>query len=221
MVRLGRLRIIDGLDALECLAEIALRDLDIVISLQIEPKLRRRAERLGETQRGVGRNTGLLIGDPLNSRARQAADLGKSAGRHFERNEELFPQNLAGMHGFELPGHCNRPLVVVHDLDFRRPFRCPDKTEPELVIDADRVLPLPVARKRLKPVARWGPQVAEIDCGIEIAQFPARRLDQVGWKALRTFAVEDSFSRLAPEASDHEQYVSFRDTNVKLQCINQ
>jgi hypothetical protein len=25
---------------------------------------------------------------------------------HFHRNEELLPQNLAGMHGFELLGHC-------------------------------------------------------------------------------------------------------------------
>src|SRR5688572_20041239 len=37
--RLGRLRIVYGLDAIENLPEIALRDLNVVVVLQIEPKL--------------------------------------------------------------------------------------------------------------------------------------------------------------------------------------
>jgi len=49
--QLGRLRLVYGLDAIEKLAEIALRDLNVIVVLQIEPKLYRRAERLGEPQR--------------------------------------------------------------------------------------------------------------------------------------------------------------------------
>src|SRR5271169_5569534 len=49
--RLGRLRPVYGLDAIENLAEIALRDLNVIVVLQIEPKLCRCAERLGEPKR--------------------------------------------------------------------------------------------------------------------------------------------------------------------------
>jgi hypothetical protein len=210
--RLGGFRLVYGLDAVENLAEIALRDLNIIVGLQIQPKLRRCAERLGEPKRGISRNAGLLAGDPLDSRPRQAADLGKSACRHFERNEKLLPQNLAGMHGLQLLGHRTVLLVVVHDLDLRRAFRGPNKAYPELIVDADRVLPLAIARERLKAVARRRPQIAEIARGVEVAQFPARHLDQIGRKALRTFAVEDGFGGLVPEAPDHRQCVSFNDT---------
>ena len=48
---LRRLRLVYRFDAIENLAEIALGDLNIIVGLQIEPKLRRRAERLGEPKR--------------------------------------------------------------------------------------------------------------------------------------------------------------------------
>src|SRR5215469_15236744 len=54
--RLGRPRLVYSLDAVENLAQIALSDLNIVVGLQIQPKLRRRAKRLGEPKRGIGRN---------------------------------------------------------------------------------------------------------------------------------------------------------------------
>src|SRR5438132_7222291 len=97
--RLGRLRLVYGLDAIENLAEAAFRDLNVIVVLQIEPKLWRCAERLSEPERRIGGNAALFAGDPLHSRARQAAGLGKSARRDFERNQEFLAQNLAGMHG--------------------------------------------------------------------------------------------------------------------------
>jgi hypothetical protein len=42
------------------------------------------------------------------------------------------------------------------------------------------VLPLAIARQRLKTIAWRRPQVAEIDRGVEVAQFPARYVDQIG-----------------------------------------
>src|ERR1700686_5555071 len=87
--QLGRLRLVYGLDSIEKLAEIALRDLNIIIVLQIEPKLCRRAERLGEPQRSIGGNAGLSARDPLDPCARQAAGLSKSARGYFQRNQEL------------------------------------------------------------------------------------------------------------------------------------
>jgi hypothetical protein len=88
-----------------------------------------------------------------------------------------------------------------------------------LVVDPDRALPLAVARQYLETVAWRRPQVAEIARGVEVAQFPARHLDQIGRKALRTFAVEDGFGGLSPEAPDHRQCVSFNDTDVKVRVL--
>ena len=88
---LGHLRLVHGLDAVENLAEIALRDLNIVVGLQVQPKLRRCTKRLGEPKCGIGGNAGLLACNPLDSSPRQTADLGKSACRHLERKEELLP----------------------------------------------------------------------------------------------------------------------------------
>src|SRR5258708_33111319 len=112
--RSRRLRLIDGLDAIKNLAEIALCDLNVIVVLQIEPKLCGCAERLGEPKRRIGADASLFAGDPLDPSARQAAGLGKSARRHLQRNQELLPQNLAGMHRLEVLGHLPVPLLP-HD----------------------------------------------------------------------------------------------------------
>jgi hypothetical protein len=106
--------------------------------------------------------------------------------------------------------------VVVHDLDVRRAFRRPNKAHPELVVDPDRVLSLAIARQCLKAVAWRRPEVAEIDRGVEVAQLPARHLDQIGRKALWTFAIENRLGALIPEASDHTLCVSLNDTHVNV-----
>ena len=80
--------------------------------------------------------------------------------------------------------------MVVYDFDFRRAFRRPNEADPKLVVDPDRMSPLPIARQRFKAIAWRRPQIAEIARGVEVAQFPSRRLDQSGRKALRMFAVE-------------------------------
>src|SRR6266478_2441658 len=71
----------------------------------------------------------------------------------------LFEHDLFGKPVPTFPDHA---LVVVHDLDFRRAFRRPDKAHAELVVDPDRVLPFAVARQRLKTVAWRRPQIAKI-----------------------------------------------------------
>jgi hypothetical protein len=57
----------DRFDSIEDLDEIALGDL--VVVLQIEPKLCARAKRHGEPKRSIGANAGLFAGDPLYSRS--------------------------------------------------------------------------------------------------------------------------------------------------------
>jgi hypothetical protein len=73
----------------------------------------------------------------------------------------------------------------------------------ELVVDPDRVLSPAIARQRFKAVTRGRRQVGKRVCGVEITQFTARYLDEIGWKALWRVAVEDGFSGLAAETSNH------------------
>src|SRR5580704_9996562 len=110
-------------------------------------------------------------------------------------------------------------LMVVHNLDLRRAFRRPDKAQPELVVDPDRVSSLAIACQSLETVAWRRPQVAEIARSVEVAQFPACHLDQIGRKALRTLAVEDSLGGLVPKAPDHRRCVSFSDTDVNVRPL--
>jgi hypothetical protein len=76
---LGRLRLVYGLDAIENLAQTTFRDLNIIVDLQIEPKLSRCAKRLAESKRSIGRNASLLAGNPFDPSPRQAANFGESA----------------------------------------------------------------------------------------------------------------------------------------------
>jgi hypothetical protein len=103
-------------DAIENLAEIALRDLNIIVVLQVEPKLCGCAECLGKRKRSVVR------GKP-QALARAPADI-------------LSPSAVQTKHTWRLV------LIVI---EF-----------------------------------------------VEVAQFSARHLDQIGRKALRTFAIEDA-----------------------------
>jgi hypothetical protein len=111
--------------------------------------------------------------------------------------------------------------MVVDDFDFRWAFRRPNKADSELVVDPDRVSPLPVTRQPFKSIAGRRPQVAQIACGVEVPQFPTRWLDESGGKALRTLAVEDCLGGLIPEAPDHILWVSLNDTAVKPARIDQ
>src|SRR5580698_3978561 len=53
-------------------------------------------------------------------------------------------------------------LVVVDDLDVKRVAILEEKTHAPLVVDANAVLPLPVALERFEPVVRRDAQVVEI-----------------------------------------------------------
>src|SRR6266478_4475873 len=78
----GRLRLVYGLDAIENLGKIALRNLNIIVILQIEPKLCRCADCLGEPKRGIGGNASLFAGVPFVPRGREAGSRVHSTRRH-------------------------------------------------------------------------------------------------------------------------------------------
>jgi len=59
--------------------------------------------------------------------------------------------------------------MVVRDLDPCRPFPRPYKTNPELIVDPDRVLTGAVTLQGLEPVAWRCPEVAQFRRGVQIA----------------------------------------------------
>jgi hypothetical protein len=81
----------------ELLADRLLRRFDVVTVLQVEPELRRGAERLAQAQGGIGRDADRLGGDALDPRARHTHRFRQRAGRQAERNEKFLTQDFAGM----------------------------------------------------------------------------------------------------------------------------
>ena len=69
--------------------------------LQVEPQLRRGAERLAQAQRSVGGDAGFLLGDALNARARHVHLPGQRAGGQLKRHQEFLAQNFSGVHGWK------------------------------------------------------------------------------------------------------------------------
>ncbi len=132
-------RLIDGLDAIEGSAEFALGDLYVIVVLQIEPQLRRGAERLAKAKRRIGGDASMFASNPLDPRAGQAAHLGERARRHLQRNEEFLCSTSPGCMGLSFLAMSNNPLMVFHDLDLGRAFLRPNKANAELAVDPDRM----------------------------------------------------------------------------------
>lgn len=93
------------LNFLELSSDPALRDLQIVVILQIEPQLRRGTKGLAQAKGRVGGNAYVLGCNALNARTRQVHLAGERAGRQLERNKKLLAENFSGMHGAQLPCH--------------------------------------------------------------------------------------------------------------------
>ena len=80
-------------------------DLQIVVVLQIEPELRRRAEGLAQAKGRVGGDTDILGRNALDARARQVHLAGERASRQLERDKKLLAENFSGVHGGQLLCH--------------------------------------------------------------------------------------------------------------------
>src|SRR5690606_14016114 len=91
--------------------------------------------------------------------------------------------------------------VIVHDLDIRRTLFGPGETQPELIVDADAVLVLAIAPKRLQAIAGRNRQVVQVHGRIEIRQLAARNGLNVP-EAHHTPAREQRLRILAAEAPD-------------------
>ena len=69
------------------------------------------------------------------------------------------------------PGATRTISVVVNDFNVFWPGFCPDKAEPELVVDADALLAMAVSPERLQAVAWWDLQIVEAARSFEDGEF--------------------------------------------------
>ena len=61
--------------------------------------------------------------------------------------------------------------VVIDDFGFERVTVAPDKTNPELIVDADAVLASPVAAQRFEPISRWNSQIVQSGGAVQDGEF--------------------------------------------------
>src|SRR6202049_25613 len=89
----------------------------------------------------------------------------------------------------------------------------PPEHDPPLIVDADRVLTRQIALKSFEAVAGRRVQGLKKSGCIHHNQFSASYLGEICRKTLRDHtALKNRLGKFSLEASDHEPYVSHRDT---------
>src|SRR5580658_8882236 len=81
--------------------------------------------------------------------------------------------------------------MVVADFDILGAFVGPAEADPPLLVDPDRVLALPIARERLKPVSRRDSQVFQANRRVEKTKLSQGGVLYLGRKPSRSFAAPD------------------------------
>jgi len=153
-------------------SSFALGSAQVVRSLQIQPELRRIPEVARKPQRGVCGYTPLLVNNVIHARRGDTNSLGQRVRGHTKRHEKFFPQDFTRVNWtHSIPGHAGSFSRVVEDFDVPRPVISPTETDSPLIIDADTVLPSPVAATFLQPVTRRHAQVVQVRRTVEHLRF--------------------------------------------------
>lgn len=92
--------------------------------------------------------------------------------------------------------------MVVHHLDLLRVAVLPDEADPILVVDPNAVLPLPIAGKSLKVIARERAEVVEALGGVQLRQLPLRNPGN-GSEPPRRVSLKQGLGVSVPEGPDH------------------
>jgi hypothetical protein len=93
-------------------------------------------------------------------------------------------------------------LMVVRDLDPECIAITPHKTYPPLIVNADAVLPFPIAYQGLETVPGWGGQIAQIRCCVQLPKLPeCDSFDRP--KTLHGFAIVKPLGILRAKGLDH------------------
>jgi hypothetical protein len=110
--------------------------------------------------------------------------------------------------------------MIVRHLDIVWTRVGPPKANPKLIVDADRVLPSPIAFQTLEPIARWYAEGFKSYSGVEHTQLATGNPKNIAGKAFRTEPAEHSLSFLIPEPLDRHRIVRLR-TSVSDCCTSE
>jgi hypothetical protein len=92
--------------------------------------------------------------------------------------------------------------MIIDDFNLLGSPVAPHKTNPPLVVDANRVLTLTVTLEGLQPIAGWLPQIIQRAGAIEEQEL-ATSLPLYGAKAWCIFVREQARRRCVPERTNH------------------
>ncbi len=134
---------------------------DVVLALEVDPKLRLDVEEETQGKGGLGADGALAFDDLVDGGAGNASAFGKLHLREVEAVEKLSLEDVSrsgGEDGFLFAVHGMWELVVVCDFDVERVSRFPAEAETPLVIDSDAVLSRAVAFESFQSVTRRNAQ---------------------------------------------------------------
>ena len=98
--------------------------------------------------------------------------------------------------------------MVIDDLNLVGIPITPDETNSPLVIDADAVLPSPVAVQGFQPVSRWHAQVLQRPSTVQVFELAPGCVLQVGRQPPRMLTPKNPPCLRTGETNDHEAILS-------------
>jgi hypothetical protein len=129
---------------------------EVVRRLQIQPRSRIAAEVARQPHGSICGDATTLPDDVVDARRGDVERPGESVGTHVERNQIVLSKNFARVYWpHAVLEHDSSRLVVVDNLDVFRASRGPAKTQAELIVHADAVLPGTFAFQGFQTVTRW------------------------------------------------------------------
>jgi hypothetical protein len=134
-------------------------DFEVIEVLQIQPKLGIGVEKSRQPQSCFRGNAAAFMDNFTDAGRWNVQFEGKLVDRELQRFHEIFAQNLSGMDWGHEPlsflfAHDFTLLVIINDFDAMAMAIAPSETDPPLVVNADRVLPLPPATQCFQAIAR-------------------------------------------------------------------
>ena len=136
---------------------VPLNNGDVIGRLKVEPELRACPEIAGQPGGGIRCDGPALMDNIGNAGGGDAEGKGEGMGRDAHRLQEFFQEDFPRMGANAHSGL----LVVIHDFDTVRRAVFPEKANAPLGIDADAVLPGPVALELFQPVGGRDAQIVK------------------------------------------------------------
>jgi len=188
------------LDPFQCVRQLITGDLRVVRGLRTQPIPRTEPQHTTEAQIGVGRDCPLAADDLADAGGGHVDGLGQADLTDAQGFEELSLKQFTGGDGSEAVHGAGS--AVVDDLHVFRAAGTPAKAEPELVIDADAVLPSTISPQQFETVAGRHAQILQPLGDLQLPQLaPRHPLERLEARHLPTLG--QCFGVGASERLDH------------------